>query len=233
MEESETIDKYLRGELNAEQLDKFRKNLQSDSTLQKKVTLRKLIVAGISQSYAEELKFKLAEFDRSLESKKRFQFSWKMAAVFVILIISGSIFYLAFQKPNPYDFDIAEPGLPNSMGANNTIKLNNAISTFKAEDYQAAGKAFERLLTDNPKSDTVLYFAGLCDFRIKKNRLAIQKWNQIEASSIFFAKTEYRLALAYWSLGEEKKAVELLEKIRKEGDTFLQAESEKVLNVIN
>lgn len=233
MEESEIIDKYLRGELNAIELEKFLKILDSDVTLQRKVTLRRLIVAGISHSYTEDLKFKLAEFDRSLESKKRFQFSWKMAAVFVILIISGSIFYLAIQKSNPYDFDIVEPGLPNAMGANNIIELNNAMSTFKTGDYGAAGQAFEKLLIDNPKNDTLLYFVGLCDFRTKKNELAIQKWNQIETSSIFFTKTEYRLAIAYWSIGEEKKAVELLQKIRKEGDTFLREESEKVLNVLN
>lgn len=233
MEESEIIDRYLRRELDAEQMEIFRKNLQSDGTLQKKVTLRKLIVAGISQSYAEELKFKLAEFDRSLESKKRFQFTWKMAAVFVILIISGSIFYLAIQKSNPYDFDIAEPGLPNAMGANNTIKLNNAMSTFKAGDYEAAGQAFEQLLTDNPKNDTLLYFSGLCDFRNKKNELAIQKWNEIEASSVFFVKTEYRLAIAYWSIGDEKKAVELLKKIGKDENNPLRRESAKALDALD
>jgi tetratricopeptide (TPR) repeat protein len=233
MEESEIIDKYLRGELNAEQLDKFRKNLQSDGTLQKKVTLRKLIVAGISQSYAEELKFKLAEFDRSLESKKRFQFTWKMAAVFVILIISGSIFYLAIQKSNPYDFDIVEPGLPNAMGANNIIELNNAMNTFKGGNYGAAGQAFEKLLIDNTKNDTLLYFSGLCDFRNKKNELAIQKWNEIEASSIFFSKTEYRLAIAYWSIGDEKKAVELLKKIAKKENNPLKKESAQALDAVD
>lgn len=233
MEESEIIDKYLRGELNAEQLDKFLKNLQSDGSLQKKITLRKLIVAGISQSYAEDLKSKLAEFDRSLENKKRFQFSWKMAAVFAVLIISGSIFYLAIEQPKPYDFDIVEPGLPNAMGANNMIELNNAMSAFKAADYKASGEVFEQLLTDNPKNDTLLYFAGLCDFRNKKNELAIQKWNEIEASSTFFVKTEYRLAIAYWSIGAEKKAVELLEKIGKEENNILRVESERALNALN
>jgi tetratricopeptide (TPR) repeat protein len=233
MEESEIIDKYLRGELNAEQLDKFLKNLQSDGDLQKKITLRKLIVAGISQSYAEDLKSKLAEFDRSLENKKRFQFSWKTAAVFAVLIISGSIFYLAIQKPNPYDFDMVEPGLPNAMGANNMIALNNAMSAFKTADYKSSGKAFEILLSNKPKNDTLLYFSGLCDFRNKKNELAIQKWNHIKASSTFFSKTQYRLAIAYWSIGEEKKAVELLEKIVKEEGNILQVESEKALKALN
>lgn len=233
MEESEIIDKYLRGDLDADQLDSFSNSLELDITLQKKVALRKLIITGISQSYAEGLKSKLAELDRSLENKKRVQFSWKMAAVFIILVMAGSALYISIQKPNPLEFDIVEPGLPNAMGADNMIELNNAMSTFKTDDFKASGQAFEKLLSNNPKNDTLLYFAGLCDFRNKKNESAIQKWNQIEASSMFFKKAEYRLAIAYWSIGDEKKAVELLQKIRSEENNILREESVKALNAID
>lgn len=233
MEESEIIDKYLKGDLDGEQLSRFSKTLQTNSELQRKLALRNLIIAGISQSYTEELRSKLADFDRSLENKKRFQFSWKMAAVFAILIISGSIFYFSIQKLNPYDFDIVEPGLPNAMGAKNTIELNNVMNAFKAGDYEASGQAFEKLLIDNPENDTLLYFAGLCNFRTKKNELAIQKWNQIAASSTFFAKTEYRLAIAYWSIGDEKRAIELLKRIKSEESNSLNEQAQKALELLN
>ncbi len=232
MEESEIIDKYLRGELDEEQSEAFSKNLQSDSELQKKVAIRKLIVAGIGQSYAEELKAKLVAFDHSLENKKRFLFSWKMAAVFVILIVGGAILHLSVQKPNPLDFDVVEPGLPNAMGANNNIELGNAMNIFKSGDYAASGKAFEKLLTNNPNSDTLLYFSGLSDFRITQTETAIQKWNRIEPGSIFFTKTRYRLAIAYWLKGDEKRAIELLQEIKSE-EAFLQTEVEKALNALN
>ncbi|NOS57232.1 MAG: tetratricopeptide repeat protein [Cyclobacteriaceae bacterium] len=233
MEESEIIDKYLKGELDGEQLANFSKALQTNNELQKKLALRNLIIAGISQSYSEELKFKLADFDRSLETKKRFQFSWKVAAVFAILIISGSIFYFSIQKPNPYDFDIVEPGLPNAMGANNTIERNNAMNIFKAGDYEASGQAFEKLLSNNPKNDTLLYFAGLCNFRTTETETAIQKWSQIESASTFFAKTEYRLAIAYWSIGDKKGAIELLQRIKSEQSNSLNEQAQKVLESLN
>lgn len=233
MEESEIIDKYLRGELDTEQLESFSKSLELDITLQKKVTLRKLIIAGISQSYTEELKSKLADFDRSLENKKRFEFSWKMAAVFSVLVISASIFYLLIQKPSPYDYDIVELGLPNSMGANDNIDLNNAMNIFKTGDYAPSSQAFEKLLANNPKNDTLLYFSGLCDFRNKNSKIAIRKWNQIESESIFFAKTEYRLAIAYWSIGDEKKAIELLQRIKSQESISLNEEAQKALESLH
>lgn len=233
MEESEIIDKYLRGELDAEQMESFSKSLQSDITLQRKVSLRKLIIAGINQSYAEELKSKLVDFDRSLESKNRFQFSWRMAAVFVILIMAGSALYISTQKPKPLDFDIVEPGLPNAMGTGDNIELSNAMNIFKAGDYDAASLVFEKLLTNNPKNDTLLYFAGLCDFRNTEINTAIQKWNQVGSESVFFAKAEYRLAIAYWSIGDEKRAIELLRKIKSDDNASLQRDVERALNALD
>ncbi len=233
MEESEIIDKYLRGELESEQLENFSKRLESDIVLQKKVTLRKLVIAGINQSYTEELKSKLVDFDRSLETRKRFQFSWKMAAVFAVLVISASIFYLSIQKPNPNDFDIVEPGLPNAMGASDNIELSNAMNIFKTGDYESASQLFEELLSHKPTSDTLLYFSGLCDFRNRRGETAIQKWNRVESESAFFAKTEYRLAIAYWSIGDEKKAIELLQRIKSEDNNALNEQARKVLKSLD
>ncbi len=233
MEESEIIDKYLRGELDAEQMESFSKSLESDITLQKKVSLRKLVIAGINQSYAEELKSKLVDFDHSLENKKTFKWSWRMAAVFAVLIVAGAAFYFTVQSPNPLDFDIDEPGLPNSMGTDTEVALNNAMSVFKASDYESSSKAFGKLLTENPKNDTLLYFSGLCDFRSGNPKLAIQKWNQVKEPSIYFIKTEYRLAIAYWSIGDETTAVELLRKVEKVENSALREKSAEALKVLD
>jgi len=49
-----------------------------------------------------------------------------------------------------------------------------------------------------------------------EDRAAIQKWNRAGSESAFFAKTEYRLAIAHWSIGNEKRAIELLKRIKSE-----------------
>jgi len=232
MEESDIIDQYLRGELDNEQSQSFSKQLHSNSDLQKKVALRKLVIVGISQAYAEELKTKLADFDRSLEDKKRFQFSWKMAAAFAAMVVTVSIVYFSIQKPNPYDFDMVEIGLPNVMGVTDDIALNNAMSIFKAEDYVVSGKGFNDLLTNNPKNDTLLYFSGLCDFRTKQAGKAIMKWNEIDAQSIFFEKAQYRLAIAYWTEKNKVKAIELIQQMENSENELLQKEAKRALSAL-
>lgn len=233
MEESEWIDNYLRGELIGDERESFISQMHSNEELQRKVSIRKLVHAGISASYAEDLKQKLANYDRSLASKKRFRFSWKMAAAFTLLIATGAVLYLSVKKSDPYAFDIPDPGLPNVMGATNNIEFNNAMSTFKAGNYLTAGQAFSKILANHPANDTLLYFSGLCEFRIKRTEAAIEKWTQIEGNSEFIEKTQYRLAIAYWVGGNEEKAIYLLQNLSRNETSSLQDEARDALNSLN
>ena len=200
------IDNYLRGELDADEMESLSKRLESDIALQKKVSLRKLIVAGINQSYAGELKSKLADFDRSLENKKRFHFSWKIAAVFAVFILAGVITYQQFTRTSPYDFDVADAGLPNEMGITKNVAFSNAMNRFKSSDFKAAGKSFDSLLLKTPQNDTLLYYSAICAFRNDKPEKAINTWQKVQAQSRFFEKTKYRLAVAHWALGDVNHA---------------------------
>jgi len=233
MEESEWIDNYLRGELTVDEMEAFISRLYSNEELQKRVAMRRLVLRGISASYAEELKNKLADYDRSLENKKRFQFSWKMVAAFILLIATGAGLYLSIQEPNPYSFDIADPGLPNIMGATDNIEFNNAMNTFKESDYIVANEAFSKMLSNHPTNDTLLYYSGLCEFRMKKTEAAIEKWTHIEMTSEFTEKTQYRLAIAYWITGNEKKAAHLLRTLCSKEGSPLQNEAREALNNLN
>ena len=232
MSEDELIDSYLKNQLDFEQRSDFEKQLHTKEDLRKKLALRKLIKEGIGQVYAEELKDKLVAFDKTLEGKKRFQFSWKMAAAFAIIMSAASIVFITIQKPNPYDFDIVEIGLPNAMGVTDEIALNNVMSIFKAEDYVVSGNGFSDLLTNNPKNDTLLYFSGLCDFRNRQAEKAIATWNQIDAESMFFEKTQYRLAIAWWAEKNKVKAIELLKRIEKSENKLLQEEAKRALDAL-
>lgn len=233
MEESELIDKFLRGELDAEQSENFTKLIQAGNELRRKVTLRKLVIEGISLAYAEKLKQDLVEFDKSLDGKKRFQFSWKMAAVFAFLITASSIAYFVTRPTDPYNFDIAEPGIPNSMGTANDIEFINAMNEFKAGDYVSSGQVFKNLLDTDHANDTLLYFSGLCDLRNREVKPAIEKFQQIKVQSAFSIKATYRLAIAYWADGDTKKAIELLEKIKSDKNNPFSKQAGKALQSIN
>lgn len=232
MEESELIDKYLRGELGEQEQVDFTKQFQLDDNLKRRIALRRLILEGVSLAYTDKLKQDLTAFDKSLDGKNRFKFSWKMAAVFVFIITAGTALYFSVQKPNPLDFDVAEPGLPNAMGMTNDIAFNNAMNIFKIGDFDNAGRQFNSLLAANPENDTLLYFSGLCDFRTKQIESAIQKWIQIDDTSTFSIKATYRIAIAYWLQGEEEKAKELFSKVTASESGELRTESKKALGAL-
>jgi TolA-binding protein len=232
MNEDELIDAYLKNQLDQSQQLDFEMQLESNEALQKKLALRKLIKEGIGQAYAEELKDKLAAFDKSLDGKKRFQFSWKMAAVVVLLVTASAAIYLFNQNPNPYYFDLPESGLPITMGANQDIMFNNAMSTFKMGDFETSGKTFNDLLKTSPQSDTLLYFSGLCDFKSKHSQDAIQKWNLISAESIFFEKAQFRLAIAYWIIDDKANALQILTRLSNTSDSALQENAKHALRAL-
>lgn len=233
MEESELIDKYLKGELPEIEHDDFVKRIQIDAVLQNRISLRRLVIEGISVAYTDKLKQDLVEFDKSLDGKNRFKFSWKIAAVFAFLIMAGSIAYLTFKPSNPYDFDIVEPGLPNGMGATNDVKFNNAMNDFKAGDYLASGQVFNSLLSANPKNDTLLYFSGLCAFRNHQTKMAAQKLSSINTESVFYEKAVYILALSYWTNNDSYKAIELLNEIKSDKNSRFHQQAEEALKVLN
>ncbi|MBX2944727.1 MAG: hypothetical protein KF725_02740 [Cyclobacteriaceae bacterium] len=232
MEESELIDKYLRGELDEQEQMDFTKQIQLDDTLKRRIALRRLIIEGVGLAYTDKLKQDLSAFDKSLDGKSRFKFSWKMAAVFAFLITAGAALYISVQKPNPLDFDIAEPGLPNVMGLTNDITFNNAMNIFKTGDFDTAGKQFNALLDVNHRNDTLLYFSGLCDFRTMRMELARHKWIQIDDASEFSTKAAYRLALTYWVQGDGEKAKELFRKVTASESGELRTESKKALDAL-
>ncbi len=232
MEESDIIDQYLRGELDAPQSEHFLSRLNADPVLQKQVALRKLVLAGISEAYTEDLKTKLVAFDRSMESKKRFQFSWRMAAVFVLLMVGGFVLRLSTQKTDPLNFVLNEPGLPNTMGISKSVTFNNAMSAFKQGDFVTAGREFDKLLMSNSQNDTLLYFSGFCDFRNAEESIAIQKWSGITAPSVFYAKAQYQTSIAYWMQGDKEKAKELLLNVVTIDNGSLQDSAKRALHAL-
>lgn len=229
MEESELIDQFLKNELTAKEAEAVNIRIQYDAEFQKKIALRKLVMAGISEAYAEELKIKLKKVDRSLEKKNRFQFSWKIAAVFAGVVLVGSVLFFLNQKPNPYDFDLVEIGIPNTMGRTQNIVFLNAMNDFKKGEYISSGEVFSALQRKQPKNDTLLYFSGLCDFRTKQTRSAIVKFNSMMPSSEYYDKARYHLALCYWIEGNPARTAQVLEDIR---NGNLKKEVEKVLQML-
>lgn len=220
MEESELIDKYLQGKLTGDEFDFVENRIVNDKEFKRKMILRKAIVAGISEAYSEELKAKLVEFDRSLESKKSpLRFSWKVAAVLVGLLTVTTVLIMKLSLSNQSleKYDLTEIGIPNMMGSDSELQLAEAMNNFKSENYQSALIKFQSILKSKPESDTLLYFIGVSAYRTSQFPTAINSFTMVinQRSPEYMDIAEYRLALAYLSNGGEREAKEILLAISK------------------
>lgn len=229
MSEDELIDSYLKNKLDSESAIAFEKELATNDSLKKKLNLRKIIIDGISQSYADELKEKLAEFDKTLESKKRFQFSWKMAAAIAVFLTVGIGLYEHYTKPDPDDFQLMEAGLPIQMGLNDDIQFNNAMSAFKDNDFKKANETLQTLLAKN-KNDTLLYFTGWCLFKTNEIQQAIKNWEQVNSESAFRDKAQYMCGVAYWKLDNKKEAITIFKQQVNSGNKDISQSANRAIN---
>lgn len=88
---NEMMDRYLKGELHGKALDDFLHELDSDPSMKKEIEFRLLLVRGIQERGATELK----AFIRQRVSQKRGLFvgyrTWYMAAAAVAVILVGSV----------------------------------------------------------------------------------------------------------------------------------------------
>ncbi|UYN85249.1 MAG: hypothetical protein KIT51_10100 [Cyclobacteriaceae bacterium] len=233
MNESDLIDDYLKERLTTEQTADFEVRMTNDITLKRQVAIRKLIIDSIHEGYTRELKEKLIQYDTKLGTKQKFSINWRIAASVAFLLLTSLLTYNIFLKPKPSDFDFYEPGLPITMNHSNQVQLNNAMSKFKMGDFQAAGIVFENLLSQKSTNDTLLYYSGLCDFRLKNTDMASDKFERIKPESEFYEKALYRLAITHWTNNRSIDAKVLLEEvIATTKDSTLKEEAKKALNAI-
>ncbi len=202
MEESELIDNYLQGRLSKDELELIKAKLATDDVFKRKVILRRAVIAGINEAYADELKEKLRAHDRSLEAKKfTVQFSWKMVAVFAGLLVIALTVLVGkyyFKTKSFEKYDIAEIGIPNPMGEHDDLPLSNAMNQFKSGDYRIALQSFNDLLYVKPNNDTLFYYAGVSAYRSGEVKESIEYFKKIAQGSEYYTRANYRIGLSLW-----------------------------------
>jgi hypothetical protein len=98
--ENDLIDRYLRGELHGKQLDTFMRKLENDPLLKKDVAFRQLLVKGIQEHGAVQLK----NYLRTRTTQKRVMLishrTWYYAAAAVALLLVSSTVVLWYGQSN-------------------------------------------------------------------------------------------------------------------------------------
>jgi tetratricopeptide (TPR) repeat protein len=226
--EPETLhifDAYTHGQLSETEQRDFENRLQSDKELKKEFEEYIHIVNGINEYERERIKVMLKDRkiyqmhnDRSWFSVKRVA---SIAAVVLILVIPGYIILRTTTLPSRlvHEFYVEDPGLPVTMGASSHPLLEQAMLDYKDKQFEKSLLKINEMLMENPKNDTLNYYAGICYFELGQTDKAIgcyEKLNQV--GSVYYFQAKYNLGLSFIQKRDFKNAITVLKEVA-DGDT--------------
>ena len=226
------INDYHFGKLSPEERLRFEANLIINPELYEAYEEFKTTLAIIKAQDAQNLKnnFQLldSKLDKELvkpnQSVSRFI---KYVAVTLFLgFLAATVFIYIIQHKNDRpvsSYNVKEVGLPVVMGVGDS-ELDNAMSAYKLNDFNRSKK----MLTDifsRKQSDTVAYFIGIDEFELGSYSSAIKYFLKVKNRSTFYYKSQYRLGLSYWEIGETANARQVFIGLKSSSSPFsVQAE---------
>lgn len=236
----ELIEAYHEGKLSAAEKVDFEVRLLVDQELQEENELYKKVLYSFHDIKADKIRVKLRQIDEELDKKKkggsgRGWFYW-MAGVAAIVAIGFIIFQNFFLQPRfTTDLIPSDSGLPVLMGNESRLDFDNAMSQFKAGQYENAIHGFCKSLVTNPGNDTTLFYLGNCYLHTGNYTKSIETLSHLsrQPNSIYFNKGQYYLALAYWADGKNEKAHLIFAEIANTAEHPFQAKSKVLLKKIH
>jgi tetratricopeptide (TPR) repeat protein len=183
------------------------------------------VVLAIKDVKADDVRNRLKVMDTELDRKKSgggkntfFPLQRVLLAALVVLAIGSTL--LLFQKGasrpsiNTGLLPIEE-GLPVLMSTSGTKAFDDAMSLFKAGEYNEAADGFLPLLELQPTNDTLLYYTGNALLRSGRPDDALPLFEQLTSSNSteYTLKAGVYLALCHWEAGVKQEALSRLREI--------------------
>lgn len=220
----ETIERYLKNTMTADEHTSFEKQLEESPILRQQVDETKMLFSGIKKAV---LKKKLHTFHEELEvgksatkrETKVFKLNFKTLSVAAtVLILVGGFWF--FNRPSKNDrlFNtyFEKPiGLPTVMGGNaEQFEFLDAMVEYKIGDYDSAIKRWEALQEENQTNDTLQFYLGVAYLARGNQKMAIPQLKKViqNDQSHFQNSGFYYLGLAYIKDEKRNLAIEMLKK---------------------
>jgi len=226
------INDYHFGQLSPEERLRFEANLIINPELSQAYEEFKKTVVIIKTQHIQNLKnnFQLldSELDKELlkPDKPFARFTKYTFIVLPIGLLAVVLFFYVIQRKvdKPISaYYVREIGLPVVMGVGDT-KFDNAMSAYKLNDFTGSEKILTNIFAKKP-IDTVAYFIGVDEFELGKYSSAINYFLKVNNRSVFYDKSQYRLGLSYWQIGEIGNARQVFLKLKSTNSPFsFQAE---------
>lgn len=232
----ETIELYLKHELQGQELQAFEEYMNSDADFKKEVETQQFLYRGANKVGEDEMRAKLKNIRKavldgtqeetdgkvvSISQKKKINpvFRWSIAAA-IIIALGAAMFWLFPQSSTPQDL-FASYYKPYSeevsvRGVDNASLIGQASLWYQNGDYQKALNVFQKILRTEPENAEIQLVTGICQLELNMMADAIQIFRDVK-NPLYQDQAQWYLAMAHLKQGDLGNAKLILQKI-KEGD---------------
>lgn len=232
-----SVQDYIDGLLDAEDLARFEERLAVDVDLQNEVNRQQEIRGILTKrllSKEKDLQDTLAQVSHDFRSKPRGIMVRMKRYIIVtsaacVLILVGLFF---MDRTNEL-YALPEMQSEIVRGQEQNEWYENAVVAFNNGKYAVARENLEAILKDDPDQVQVQYYLGLSYIGEKKWKSAIAVLRPIaDGTSVFGYEAQYYLAVSYYKNGEGAKAVPLLKYLCEEDGLWCE-KANKLMEKIN
>lgn len=256
-EQYELIEAYLTNELSAIDKASFERDIQADTELRQEVDRQRNIrlglrALGIERAIEQARQHYKATTEAAPTEQARTivrpLMSWRYWAAAASVVLVLGLGYYAYQQTTAQQDAVAftetftpDPSgqllkdFPSGRVASTTrTQFLDAISSYKAGNYDAVIDQLKTLPTDKQTVDYKNYFLGLSYLANKQLAEAIPLLAKAStaASTSIRRKAEWFLALAYVKNGQKEKALPTLKRISMDKANPFQSTAQRVLRKI-
>ena len=203
------IDRYVAGELTAEERAAFNARLNTDTDFAEKVRIYQSLTNNLSSRYKgqqrendlRETLSRIAANELEAGSNTRSLNWYYWAAAACVLIICGVFFYSSFdQQPSYAEFAIHEPLALAERSTADSVVIK-AEESFNNKEYKQALSYFDQLLEDDQENAELQLYKGIVLLELNRFDEAERIFSVVQNSNSVF-KTK---ALWYQALSKLKQ----------------------------
>lgn len=130
-----------------------------------------------------------------IPAKKSFRWMKVAASLAVIISIASVTYYFSTKESYYQRYAFHEPGLPVVLSTENTKKMDDWMTEYKAGNYSSAKEMGDHLLLSQKDNDTIFYFLGRIHCELGNYSEGLALFEKVSNSSLFYERAYFLSAL--------------------------------------
>lgn len=234
----DTIERYLKNTMTAEERSLFEEKLKDNATLRQQVKDIETILFGVRRAVfknkAKDFHNELIHEDSNTKPEtKVIKLNFKYVSIAAsIVILVGSFWFFNQSNSNEALFSkyyFEDRGLETNMSASDNYTFDDAMVDYKHGKYHKAIDKWTVLLKNKPENDTLNYFLGVAHLANKNEVEAVNYLKKAIKTneSVFINEAYFYLGLSYLKMQNTDLAIKYLEKSDSETSRTIISELKK------